>query len=124
MGFMPLVILVMASGPGFPGGSPDHRYEMEVVLTADRQLDADAWRAGGVPWPVRRIWPQSPPRTGELQHDPESGWTLRFHPLPGEAADVAPLAVIRHAGQIRPGEYATIREPDGKEYGWRVVGVE
>lgn len=121
---MPLVTLVMASGPGFPGGSPDHRYEMEVALTSDRQLDAGAWHAAAAPWPARRARPAAPPRVGELLHDPESGWSLRFHRLPGEAADAAPQAVIRHAGQIRPGEYLTIREPDGREYGWRIVGVE
>jgi hypothetical protein len=59
-----------------------------------------------------------------MQHDADSGWSLRFRPLPGEAADAAPQAVICNAAQIRPGEYATIREPDGRDYGWRIVGVE
>ncbi|MCO6414835.1 hypothetical protein JYK14_01400 [Siccirubricoccus sp. KC 17139] len=121
---MRLVTLVMASGPGFPGGSPEHRYEMEVALTADRRLDAVAWAESSVPWRARRFWPGQAPREGFLHHEAETGWSLRFPPPPGAAADAAPQALLRHAGQIRPGEHLTIQEPDGREYGWRVVGVE
>jgi hypothetical protein len=114
---MPLVTLVMASGPGFPAGSPVHRYEMEVAL------DSAAWRADPNPWPARRIWPDGPPRQGDVQFDPEAGWSLSFQPLVGEAADAAPQVLIRHATQFRPGEYVTISEPDGREYGFRIVSV-
>ncbi|WP_149538221.1 hypothetical protein [Siccirubricoccus phaeus] len=120
---MPLVTLVLAAGPGFPGGSPGHRYELEVTLTADRRLDAAAWAEGGAPWPARRLWPGEGWRQGLLLHDPDTGWALHFPPRPGEAADAAPQALLRQPGQIRPGEYLTIQEPDGRDYGWRVVGV-
>ncbi|MFC7542509.1 hypothetical protein ACFQU2_27705 [Siccirubricoccus deserti] len=56
---MPLVTLVMASGPGFPVGSPVHRYEMEVTLNGERQLDSAAWRADPNPGP-----PAASGRTG------------------------------------------------------------
>src|SRR4051794_37588848 len=71
---MPLVTLVMASGPGFPAGSPAHRYEMEVMLNGERQLDSAAWQTDPNPWPARRIWPDEPPREGDVQYDPEAGW--------------------------------------------------
>jgi hypothetical protein len=120
---MPLVTLVMASGPGFPAGSPAHRYEIEVALNGMRQLDGAAWRADPNPWPARRIWPDGPPRDGDVQYDPEAGWSLSFQPLAGEAADAAPQVLIRHATQFRPGEYVTIGEPDGRDYGYRIVSV-
>lgn len=120
---MPRVTLVLAGGPGFPQGSTEHRYEMDVALDAAGNLDPDAWLADPDPWPARRVWPREPEWTGDVQHDPVTGWSLRFFPVPGEAGDAPPHDVIRAAGKVRPGEYLTIREPDGREYSFRVVSV-
>ena len=120
---MPMVTLVMANGPGFPLGSADHRYELTVALTPGGQLDAMAWLADPNPWPMMRYRPGEAPRPGDVQWDEETGWFLRIYAA-GSATPDAPLhALIRNPGQLRPGEYVTIREPDGSEYAWRVVGV-
>jgi hypothetical protein len=120
---MPLVTLVMANGPGFPQGSADHRYELSVALTPGGHLDPTAWQADPTPWPATRAWPGEPLRQGDVQWDEDTGWSLRFFPASGEAVDAPLHALIRHAGQLRPGEYVTIREAQGGEYGWRVVST-
>ncbi|MFC7475064.1 hypothetical protein ACFQS7_11920 [Dankookia sp. GCM10030260] len=120
---MPMVTLVVAAGPGFPQGSPVHRYEIEAPLTPGGHLDPEAWGAGPGAWPARRIWPGGPAREGDLQFDGDTeSWSIRL--FPGKAATDAPLhAAIHNAGQLRPGEYVTIREPDGVEFSYRVVSV-
>lgn len=121
---MPLVTLALAAGPGFPQGSPDRRYEISVALTPGGHLDPEAWAAASDPWPARRIWPGAPSREGDVQYDADTnGWSIRLFPGQGETADVSQQAQIRHAGQIRPGEYVTIQEPDGTEFSYRVVGL-
>jgi hypothetical protein len=121
---MPMVTLVVAAGPGFPQGSPNHRYEITVALTPGGQLDAEAWLAGPRPWPARRVWPGGPSREGDMLFDADTeSWSIRLFPAPGEAADAPLHAAIRNAGQLRPGEYVTIREPDGTEFSYRVVSV-
>lgn len=121
---MPLVTLVVAAGPGFPQGSPDRRYEIEAALTPGGHLDAEAWHADPKPWAARRIWPGAPAQEGDVQYDADTGcWSIRLFPAPGAATDAPLHAQIQNAGQLRPGEYLTIREPDGAEYSYRVVGV-
>jgi hypothetical protein len=121
---MPMVTLVVAAGPGFPQGSPDHRYEIGVTLTPGGQLDAEAWEADPRPWPAWRIWPGEPPGEGDVLFDADTGsWSIRLFPAPGTATDAPLHAQIRNAGQLRPGEYVTIREPNGTEFSYRVVGV-
>ncbi|TCZ54273.1 hypothetical protein [Roseicella aquatilis] len=121
---MPVVTLVVAAGPGFPQGSPDRRYELSVVLTPGGQLDPEAWAADPTPWPARRIWPGAPSREGDVQFDADTGcWSVRLAPAPGEATEAAAQAQLMNTGQLRPGEYVTIREPDGSEFSYRVVAV-
>jgi len=121
---MPQVDLVMAAGPGFPQGSPEHRYALDVALTAGGVLDEEAWGTPAAPWTVQRFWPGEPARVGDVMLDAATGWSLRFDAGQGPDALDAPLhALIRNSGQLRPGEYVTIREPNGVEYGYRVVNV-
>lgn len=114
------VTLVMAQGPGFPGGSAEHRYDLAVALTPAGLLDAGAWVADPNPWPAGREWPGSPPRQGEVLWEPEHGWSLHFAAADGEPAMHARLSA---PGQLRPGEHLTITEPDGRGFGWRVVSL-
>ncbi|MBW8269517.1 hypothetical protein [Caldovatus aquaticus] len=144
------VTLAMAHGPGFPEGSPEHRYELRVVLDRRGCLNAEAWFADPEPWPVRRLWPGEPERRGDVQYDPDSGWFLRLFaggrrgegggsgaaqgapsdaPAPTQEATAADLsdAPVQHMfhspGPLRPGEYVSITEPDGREYSYRIVAV-
>jgi hypothetical protein len=136
----------MAHGPGFPDGSPAHRYELRVTLDPQGALDPRAWAADPEPWPVRRLWPGEPERHGDVQYDPDSGWSLRLfggaadagkenrriagqasgEAGPDAAADLADAPLqqfLQVPGTMRPGEYLLITEPDGREYGYRIVGI-
>ena len=121
---MPKVTLVLASGPGFPNGDPDCRYEIDVALDSTGRLDPEAWFADPNPWPARRHWRDQWPRDGDVQLDDETGaWSLRFFPKPGEAGEAPPYEVIRTNVPMRPGEYVTVREPDGTEFAFRIVST-
>ena len=121
---MPKVTLVLASGPGFPNGDPECRYEIEVTLDGTGHLDREAWFADANPWPARRYWRDEWPRDGDVQLDEETGaWSLRFFPKPGEASEAPPYEIVRTNVPMRPGEYLTIREPDGREYAFRIVST-
>ncbi|MCK8785068.1 hypothetical protein M0638_11800 [Roseomonas sp. NAR14] len=120
---MATVTLVMAWGPGLPEGSPGHRYEMSVTLDPQGHIDPAAWQADPNPWPARRIWPAEPERHGDVQYDPEYGWSLRFFGGAAQAPDVPLQDVLQPSGPMRPGEYVGIREADGEDYGYRIVSV-
>ena len=116
--------LVLASGPGFPEGDADQRYELEVTLNDQRQLDAAAWAADTSPWAACRLRPGQPDLCGDIQHDPDTGWSLRFFPPDADPADAPLYGVLRPAGDIRPGEYVTIGEPGGAEFAYRIVNLD
>ena len=91
-----LVTLVVAAGPGFPQGSPEHRYEIGVTLTPGGHLDAAAWLADPNPWTARRIQPGSPPRPGDVVYDADTeSWAIRQ-----ESPFTKPI-VRRAAGETR-----------------------
>ncbi len=120
---MAVVTLVLASGPGFPDGSADHRYEVELALDAGGHPDAAAWAADPAPWRARRLWPGSAVLEGDVQHDPDTGWSVTFFGADADRPDAPLHGLIRSIAQVRPGEYVTIREPDGVEYSYRVVSL-
>lgn len=117
------VSLVLASGPGFPQGSPEHRYELSVRLDATSHMSPEHWQADGKTWPATRLWPGEAPRRGTLVHDPEGGWALHFEARPDLPGDHLLHCPIRSIPFMRPGEYLTILEPDGVEYAYRIVNV-
>jgi hypothetical protein len=125
---MTMLTLVLANGRGFPAGSADHRYEVEVALDAAGHIDLEAWRAAPAPWPVRRFRPGEPQRTGELRWDGETGgWSLHFPPPGGEEGPGASAEVTEpmlHAGVLRPGEHVTVQDETGADYSYRIVSME
>ncbi len=118
------VTMVLASGPGFPEGSPERRYDLEVSLEAGGVLDPARWQSDPEPWRATRLWPGEAPRRGDVQWDDDTGWWVRFFPGEDSAPDAPVHGVLRPAGSLRPGDYVTIVEPDGQEYGYRIVSVE
>ena len=122
---MPMVTLVLANGRGFPAGSADHRYELQVALDPGGHLDPAAWHADPSPWPARRFRPGEPQLDGEVRLDEETGWSLHFQ-RPATAEDSSGAEVTEplvHAGVLRPGEYVTLRTEPDADYSYRVVSV-
>ncbi|MBW6401532.1 hypothetical protein KPL78_27015 [Roseomonas sp. HJA6] len=120
---MARVLLALAAGPGFPEGSPEHRYEIELMLDAAGRPDGRAWAADPTPWRAQRIVPDAPPTQGDVQHDPDHGWTIRFYGATPESPDAPESSLEFGAEPVRPGEYVTVTEPDGQAYAYRVVGI-
>ncbi len=119
---MPIVTLVLAAGRGFPSGSADHRYEVELALDPLGRPDAAAWQADPAPWPARRFRPGAPQRSGEVRFDADTGWSLRFPPTgPEEAGELT--EPLLNATSLRPGEHVTLRGGDGADFAYRVVSV-
>jgi hypothetical protein len=119
---MPKILALLAAGPGLPLGSIDHGLELHLLLTSQGQIDAAAYFADASPWPARRFRPGRPDWRGEVvlvdDGDVDAGWGLR-----GEQGMDEPVWTLD--GRIfRPGDYITIRRPDGEELVFRIVSVE
>jgi len=117
------VLLALAAGPGFPEGSTEHRYELEVALDGAGLPDAAAWLADPAPWKARRHAPGGPPAEGDVQHDADHGWSIRFFAAAAEGPDAPEARFDCGAGPLRPGAHVTVTEPDGSAYAYRVVGM-
>ncbi|WP_431283147.1 hypothetical protein ACQW02_27740 [Humitalea sp. 24SJ18S-53] len=121
---MPTVTLVLVSGAHYPEGSPEHRYELDLILDRDARPDAAAWAADEAPWRARRFRPGDPMQQGDIQYDEDDGWTLRFFGAEQDGPDDTPLAAsLFHEGPWRPGEIVTLRGRGGRESAWRIVAV-
>jgi hypothetical protein len=117
------VILALAAGPGFPDGSPEHRYEIDLALDPAGRPDAAAWAADPQPWRARRILPDAAPEPGDVQYEPDHGWSIRFFGRAAEGPDAPETRFDCGPDPVRPGEHVTVTEPDGAEFAYRVVGV-
>lgn len=117
------VVLALSAGPGFPQGSPEHRYEIELALDAAGRPDGAAWDADPEPWRARRVLPGAAPVEGDVQFDPDNGWSIRFYGTAADSPDAPETRFDSGTEPVRPGEYVTVTEPDGAEYAYRVVAV-
>lgn len=118
------ITLAMGPGPGFPAGSPEHRYVLRLALDPEGRLDAVAWAADPAPWPAQRVSPGAPLRAGDVQYDPDAGWSLRFFGAAEDGADAPSVLMLPQDGAVRPGSYVTLVEPNDTPRDYRVVGVE
>lgn len=117
------VLLALAAGPGYPAGSPEHRYEIELALDAAGRPDGAAWVVDPEPWRARRVAPGVAPVEGDVQFDPDNGWSIRFYGAAADSPDAPEAQFDSGAEPVRPGEYVTVTEPDGVAFTYRVVGV-
>lgn len=113
---MRVVSMVLAQGPGHPDGDLEDRLELRVLLTPSGHLDAAAWEAGSVPWRGAQAR-NSVIRCNELVKTSE-GWALRE--LSGDDAPLHRMTIVI----IRPGELASVSQPDGDVMVYRIVAVE
>jgi hypothetical protein len=117
------VTLALATGPGFPEGSPEHRYEIEIALDGAGRPDAAAWEADPEPWRAQGIVPGQDAVPGDVQHEPDHGWSIRFYRAAAEGPDAPETRIDWGSEPVRPGEYAAVTEPDGTAWTYRVVNV-
>lgn len=105
---------LLASGPGFPEGDVAQGLELAVALTVQGQIES-----GGTPegFRARRFWPDREDWQGAFEWL-ETGWALRNERSPDE-----PLWEL-DVRSVRPGDYVTLRRPDGADAVFRIVSVE
>ena len=119
------ITLHLARTPEHPNGSAQHGYEFLAPLDESGLIDADAWRESRERCSVERFWGREPPRSGILVHRAggQDGATWGFdYDRKTHADDEAGWRFGHHA--FRPGEYVSVREPDGELLPFRVVAVE
>ena len=110
------VTALLAQGPGQPGGDIAQGLELHLGLTADGRIDPETYLIDPRPWTARRFRPERADWHGEVVRD-DAAWTLRGAP----AAD-GPLWFLE-ARSLHPGDYLTLRRPDGEGFVFRVVGA-
>jgi hypothetical protein len=108
------VMALLASGPGFPEGDVAQGLEMAVALNAQGQIEPDAERES---FRARRFWPDREDWQGAMERL-ETGWALRSERSPDEPLWELDIRVVR------PGDYLTLRRPDGADAVFRIVSVE
>jgi hypothetical protein len=91
--------------------------ELRVCLTPLAHIDPVAFASDPLPWPVRRFWPDRADWRGEVIRVDDS-WAVQS--AQGDDGPVWDLG----AGIVRPGEYISLRRPDGEEWVFRVVSVD
>ncbi len=112
--------MVLARGPGCPGGDTEDRIELQVRLNAVGQLDRAAWMAEPGGWTAARSRPGQGEQRGEivLVDGSDGFWAARR-----SRSEDEPLWVL-DSDVLRPGELAGVRAPDGTDLVFRVVAVE
>jgi hypothetical protein len=107
------IVALLATDPAFPEGDVLRGIELTVPLLPQGRVDPSAASGAG----VRRFWPDREDWRGALE-PVEGGWGLRNERDPDDPVWVIELAVIR------PGEYISLRRPNGEEAVFRIVSVE
>jgi len=110
------VTALLAQASGQPEGDTSQGLELLLGLTGDGRIDPETYLTDPRPWTARRFRPERPEWHGELVRD-EGAWTLR-----GAPAEDGPLWFLE-VRTMHPGDYLTLRRPDGEEFVFRVVGV-
>lgn len=114
--------LELARTPEFPNGSPDHGYELVAPLTAEGELDGDAWKADRQACTVRHFRPGRADEHGHLVRLPRSHrWVFLYAGDEIEDAEEELFRFDRH--HFIPGEYVSITERDGETLTYRVRQV-
>lgn len=111
-----LVRLELGRTPEFPEGSASRAYVLRLPLGADGLIDEAAVAQRPAMATVRRFWPNEADQQGYLVRN-ASGWAFSY--AIGESDDENLYHLDSHP--LRPGEYITLTEPDGRRYPFRVV---
>jgi hypothetical protein len=119
------ITLNLARTKAFPEGSIRHGYEFVAPLDDGGRIDPGAWKDRKNACVVHRFWGDEPPRRGVLVHRAggDTGATWGFdYDRRTHADDEAGFRFGAHA--FRPGEYVSIRDPDGEMETFRITTVQ
>ena len=121
------VTALLAQGPRQPEGDIAQGLELALGLTADGRIDPETYLIDPRPWMARRFRPDRPDWRGELVRDDEAWILRRVSGLPGDlpgsdAVEDAPLWFLE-VRSLHPGDYLTLRRPDGESFVYLVVGA-
>jgi hypothetical protein len=111
--------LELARTREFPEGSPSRAYLLRLPLGEDGLIDEAALRAMPARATVRRHWPNEADLAGYVIRTPR-GWALSYRI--GEEDDERIFHLETHP--LRPGEYITLTEPDGRQLPFRVANLQ
>ena len=111
--------LDLARTADFPQGSAGISYLLDLPLNEDGRIDVNRVRKEPERARVLRSLPNAPDLTGYVLRAP-SGWVFSY--APGERDDENVFHLETHA--IRPGEYLTLTESDGRQLPLRVASVQ
>jgi hypothetical protein len=118
------ITLNLARTKVHPDGSSRHGYEFVAPLDNLGHIDAKVWKDKKHACTVHRFWGDEPIRHGFLVHraggDKGATWGFEYDRAT-HADDEAGFKFADHA--IKPGEYVSIRDPDGEMETYRVVAV-
>jgi hypothetical protein len=112
----------LARDHDFPEGSRERGYEFVAPLDAEGHIDAAEWRKERARCRARRFWPGTPSEVGHLVHKPGGAWAFHYDIHGAVDDDETGYRLGQHA--IKPGEYVSIKEHDGKMRTFRVVSVQ
>lgn len=113
---MTKLTMLLAQGPGMPDGDLNDRLVMGLCLTAQGQIDVDAYHAAAAPWLARRER-QGTARDLEVIRLDE-GWALQ-----STRSEDDPIWTF-DGHVFRPGEVVRLRRPDSQELLFRIVSAE
>ncbi|WP_342363997.1 hypothetical protein [Terrarubrum flagellatum] len=119
------ITLHLARTKDHPDGSDAHGYILVAPLTDEGRIDATQWRDNPAACGVTRFWGGEELRHGRLAHRPGgvngATWTFDYD-ASTLADDEAGFRLGDH--RLTPGEYLSIRSPDGDLRTFKVAKVE
>lgn len=102
--------LELARDHEFPNGSSRHGYDVIAPLDDTGHLDPAEWRKARERCRVKRFWQGEADRLGHLVHRPGGSWAFDYD-ITRRDDDEPGYKFATH--RFAPGEYVSIREPDG-----------
>jgi hypothetical protein len=119
------ITLNLARTKAFPEGSIRHGYEFVAPLDSFGHIDAKSWKHEKNACVVHRFWGGEPVRHGALVHraggDKGATWGFDYDRAT-HADDESGFKFGDHV--IKPGEYVSIKDPDGDMETYKIVAVK
>ncbi|MBV9347861.1 MAG: hypothetical protein JOZ70_15295 [Pseudolabrys sp.] len=119
------VTLTLARSKEFPMGSTRYGYEIIVPLDGNDRIDVATWKQKRADCTVRHFAAGQPDLSGMLVHKPGGRehvqWVFDYD---RSRADDDEAGFLFGSHHFRPGEYVSVRGPDGKLTTFAVAAIE